>query len=388
MKVKSKFATFYFFSVLFSLLETQEVLSQSVANALKSGQMIKATFNGAGCMGTYVNVFKCGDSYDVKLSGEYWYGNGYHAKRREVVLNENVYQISSGEPGPRYEGDAGSFSIYGAGFAFNSKGQFYQAGVPDKILGTVSISKPKVWAVVIGINDYSDDINQQGTGDLTFCIKDAVVVYSFLRSPQGGSLAEGQIKLLKNANKSEILMTCQELYTQADANDLIIFYFSGHGAENLFVAQDEVLMHSELKDIIYRSKANKKLCIADACHSGSWNKKADLQQRARLNPSETLELYYQTLSQSSEGIALFMASQANEFSIESPQFAQGVFTYYLIEGIKGNADSDMNRIITINELYIYVRSKVGAWSAANGESQHPELKGKFDHDMPVGIRSN
>jgi len=143
-----KFFTFFTFSLAFLSAN-----AQSVANALKSGLMIRATFTS-----DYVNVFKSGEPYDVKVSGNYWYGKGYHAKRKAIVVNENYYEISSGEPGPRDEGDAGSFSIYGAGFAFNHQGQFYQAGVPDKILGTVSIPKPEAKGQLIRYEKFLGDL--------------------------------------------------------------------------------------------------------------------------------------------------------------------------------------------------------------------------------------
>jgi tetratricopeptide (TPR) repeat protein len=250
--------------------------------------------------------------------------------------------------------------------------------------------KPKVWAVIVGISDYAEDLNYQGLNDLTFCHKDAEQVFSFLRSAEGGATPSNQIALLTNssATKENILQKCNRIFQQAAENDLIIFYFSGHGGENLFCAYDGSIKHGELKNIIYASKAKKKLCVADACHAGSWDKNSTYASKA-LNPNQTANLYYEALGNSGDGIALFMASQTNEISIDDYELKQGLFTYYYLDGLKGNADANYDRIITIQELYDYVKKKVsirglGKWN----KSQNPALNGTFDHSMPVGIRSN
>jgi uncharacterized caspase-like protein len=143
-----------------------------------------------------------------------------------------------------------------------------------------------------------------------------------------------------------------------------------------------------LKNVIYNVKAKKKICVADACHSGSWNKNSTYAKKS-LNAQQATDLYYESLASSGNGIALFMASQSNETSIDDHELRQGLFTYFYIEGLKGNADSDFDRVITIQELYDYVKKKVSSRAVARfGNAQNPVLNGTFDHSMPVGVRSN
>jgi uncharacterized protein YgiM (DUF1202 family) len=249
--------------------------------------------------------------------------------------------------------------------------------------------KSKIWALVIGVSDYSSQMNQYGASDLRYCNEDAKEIYQFLKSSNGGNIPDNQIRLLRDgeATKQNIIDNAKMLYSQANSDDLIILYFSGHGGPNILVAHDIPLKHSDIKEIVEQSKASKKICIADACYSGTWSKSASAQMvQKSLTQSQLERLYYDALSSSGNGLALFMSSQRNETSIEAPNLQQGLFTYYIIEGLKGKADSDGNKIITVEELYQYVKVKVSTRALSEfSHSQNPILTGHYDKDMPVGV---
>jgi uncharacterized caspase-like protein len=76
------------------------------------------------------------------------------------------------------------------------------------------------------------------------------------------------------------------------------------------------------------------------------------------------------------------ASGANEVSVENDQFGHGVFTYYLVEGLKGEADADGDGFITVDEAYRYVSDKV---PQATGQEQHPIKKGTVKGRLILGI---
>ncbi|MDX2284326.1 MAG: caspase family protein [Bacteroidia bacterium] len=246
---------------------------------------------------------------------------------------------------------------------------------------------PKVWAVLVGISDYSEDINNIGTEDLRFAHSDAIRMYEFLRSPEGGSLPASQIALVTNdrATKASILDACSRLYAQASPRDLIIFYFSGHGSPYSFLAYDGSLFHAQLKTVINSSQARLKLCVADACHSGSWDKSANYTMKS--TSQEVMQRYYDALDKAGDGIALFMSSAPQETSLECGRCEMGLFTYYYIEGLKGLADADGNRVVTIQELFAYVRKKVSFFAETQNppRSQTPQLSGSFDGDLPVSV---
>ena len=82
------------------------------------------------------------------------------------------------------------------------------------------------------------------------------------------------------------------------------------------------------------------------------------------------------------GIALLMSSKSEELSLEDHGLRQGVFTYYVLRGLKGAADNNGDYLVTIKELYGYVYSKVREYTA---NVQTPTLSGKFDAKMPVAM---
>ena len=114
-------------------------------------------------------------------------------------------------------------------------------------------------------------------------------------------------------------------------------------------------------------------------YSGTWSShsKAQIAQKNR-SDDQLEQLYYDALSNSGNGIALFMSSSNTETSIEIPQIGQGLFTYFYIQGLKGEADTDNNKIVTLQELYEYVQLSVSyiAWTNFQ-HNQTPKISGLF-----------
>ncbi len=78
-----------------------------------------------------------------------------------------------------------------------------------------------------------------------------------------------------------------------------------------------------------------------------------------------------------------MSSKAEELSLEDHGLRQGVFTYYLLRGLKGQADTNGDYLVTIKELYTYVYVKVRDYTSG---VQTPVLTGAYDNNMPVAVR--
>jgi uncharacterized caspase-like protein len=83
-----------------------------------------------------------------------------------------------------------------------------------------------------------------------------------------------------------------------------------------------------------------------------------------------------------KGTVIITASGANEVSMESDEFKHGIFTYFLLEGLKGKADVDDDGLITVDELYRYVSDHV---ARASSQEQHPVKKGSVEGRFVVGV---
>ncbi len=239
-------------------------------------------------------------------------------------------------------------------------------------------SELKVWALVIGVSSYDHMPVLRYTDD------DAYRMYAFLKSPEGGAIDDAHIKVMidEEATKEGIIKNMKALYAKAGPNDLVMMYFSGHGLKGAFLPIDydgynNKLDHEEISEIFKQSPAKYKLVIADACHSGSLFAMRDASAK------NALTSYYESLAQAQSGTALIMSSKSEETSLESSGLRQGVFSHFLIRGLKGEADTDENNIVNVKELYDYINKNVQDYT---GRRQSPVIQGDYDPTMTVAVK--
>lgn len=251
-------------------------------------------------------------------------------------------------------------------------------------MGATAFAYDNTYAIIIGVADYKNFT--PGKGDLTFTVPDAIRFRDFLKSKRGGSVPASNIILLTDAQatKQAILDKGKALFAKAGKNDRVIFYFSGHGGDGYFLPYDvtdygqNLLFYDEVKSIFRASKSNTKLLFADACHSGAM--KPETKKDVELQKS--LEKGKQAAS--NMNIAVMLSCQQDQVSWETSALRQGVFTYYLMEGLAGAANRDGNQYITIQELFYYVYHNVEDMTIKMGKKQTPVLFGKFNLALIVG----
>ncbi|MCB0626222.1 MAG: caspase family protein [Saprospiraceae bacterium] len=313
--------------------------------------------------------------------------------RDQVPHGQGVIQYTNGE---RYSGEWAKGKFNGQGTltlldgtdvsGYWENGQYMGSSKPQAppvSLDEVDLpelrkaQKIKVWAVVIGVSSYNHMPTLRYTDD------DAYRMYAFLKSPEGGALSDEQVRILidEDATKDGIVEVMKEVFYKAGPNDLVFLYYSGHGLKGAFLPIDfdgfnNKLEHEEINAILSESPAKYKLCIADACHSGS------LLAMKSGEVKGILESYYNTLAQASPGTALIMSSKSEETSLESSGLRQGVFSHFLIRGLKGEADSNKDKIVTVQELYNFIFSNVRQYT---GNRQSPVIRGDFDEKMTVSV---
>lgn len=78
---------------------------------------------------------------------------------------------------------------------------------------------------------------------------------------------------------------------------------------------------------------------------------------------------------------MLLATSASQTSKEGNKWNGGVFTHYLIQGMKGAADEDKNAFVTLSELSRYVQRAV---ADETNVQQTPVLGGDLDRNMPPG----
>ena len=90
-------------------------------------------------------------------------------------------------------------------------------------------------------------------------------------------------------------------------------------------------------------------------------------------------------------VMFFLSSRSNERSIEPMSYGRNayewrnsLFTTFVLQGLRGRADTDADGFVSAIELFEYVHSNVSAISRG---MQHPVMWGKFDRDMPISMVS-
>ena len=249
-----------------------------------------------------------------------------------------------------------------------------------------SVLLPEIWAVAIGVSQYEN----QTIPSLKYPDNDAFGMFSFWKSPEGGALDDEHSEVLVDdaATKAVVLHSLRAVFSKAKENDLAIFFFSGHGLKGSFLptdydGDDIRIYHSEINKILAECPAKNKLVIADACHSGSYMAAKGVKDN---HPTkENTAHYFNELSKAQPGIAYLLSSQADEESLEVSTLHNSVFTYFVLRGLKGEANANGDNIVTIKELFDYVHLNVTDYADKLGKVQTPVIKGTYDPNMPVSV---
>lgn len=214
----------------------------------------------------------------------------------------------------------------------------------------------KVHIVAVGISDYPGTAN-----DLNLPVKDACSIKELIdRNNNAASI----LLINEEASKKNITSSIKELFRHASTDDIVIFFFSGHGYKGGFVAYDGYISYNEIRNAISITHCKNKMIFADACFSGKM-------RQGKRKPS---------VESNNSNVMLFLSSRDNEVSIERKGMNNGFFTTCLIDGMKGKADINRDRTITARELFTYVSKNVKLISK---NKQHPVMWGNFKDEMPV-----
>ena len=142
-------------------------------------------------------------------------------------------------------------------------------------------------ALIIGVDEYnhkrSDGI--QSLKNLPSSKKDALDLCEILKSYGYTIFSDGPIvgSNLPERGYETIQQVTQSFFSDADAGQTLVFYFSEHGItknEQVYLATPEVnpqrpmfiaLSLTNLTNLINDSRSTRIVCIIDACYSGAAN---------------------------------------------------------------------------------------------------------------------
>jgi WD40 repeat protein len=230
----------------------------------------------------------------------------------------------------------------------------YQAAAQENAL-------PNLWILSIGINRYEDSRLQ----DLNYAVNDAKEIIDVFKTQEGKLY--GKVNSLLIADGAAVTPIKDNIIDHfgflkaAGLRDVVLLFIAGHGMNddsgNFYFMPSDAAFNADgsirpSKAVSYREiqavldVPGQKLTFIDACHSAGSGKtrSVDNNQLVRILQDNST--------------VIFTSSKGSEPSLERAEYGHGVFTYAIIQGMRGAADSSGNGTVTMKELDAYVSERV------------------------------
>ena len=327
---------------------------------------------------------------DVRVSGNPWQNiASYQGYDASGPVELDLSSIAAGQP-----------DVQIRWHYYNARYEYYW-GIDDvEIHGEIRSSDGVVTyhAVICGISDYPGTENDLDYGD-----DDVEDVRALLLGSCNWQSRNITVLVDSAATKSAIQTAIENMGSAADANDVCLFLFSGHGTTDLDeypydeldwydeylvpydgiiydwwsdtydIDYDNCIRDDELGDWMADLPTNKYIVFLDACHSGEdpyplggFIKKnirkvkgiGDIVPMKGDGFAADLRARMRTKDLDDNGCGVVVAScEAHEVSVALPHLENGLFTYYLAQGMAGSADTNGDGWISGEECYDYVKPR-------------------------------
>lgn len=233
-------------------------------------------------------------------------------------------------------------------------------------------------AIIIGITSY------RTLPKADFANDDARVFYDYAIRALG--VKPENIKLLVDADAEEVeIIKAFKTWLPSrvkSTTDVYVFY-SGHGlptqdgqglyllpprADRDFISRTSI-QFQEINADLQAAKPKSVTIFMDACYSGQARSGETLVANAR---PVTLKAEKKLFP---DNFTVITASQADQISSSSPDLKHGIFSYYLMKGMEGDADTNKDGKITLGEMQAYLVENVGRQAGMMSRRQVPQLIG-------------
>jgi formylglycine-generating enzyme required for sulfatase activity len=233
-------------------------------------------------------------------------------------------------------------------------------------------------ALIVGVGTYPEE---SGLASLKFPLNDASALADVLEQ-QGYMVQRLTDTKATRPIVRKVLNDLAQVITPEEGS--FLFYFAGHGfaqdgvnylatygvaTDNL---KEEGLAVSEVERLLKRTKAKRQMMFIDACRNepSKGSRTADARSFATLKAAEGMRALY--------------ATKSGAVSYEAEELGHGLFTHFLIQGLKGEAANPKDGLVTFRDLSDFVVSKVKAYSVKAGKIQVPFEAGESTGDFLMG----
>ena len=243
-------------------------------------------------------------------------------------------------------------------------------------LGKRTVKNRDALALIVGVEGYKNTPAQAIYAD-----SDAKMFRDYASEKLG--IPENRIETLINdgAELTDMLLSVKEWLTRSvkqDRSDVYVF-FAGHGlasddGEKMYLLPYDgsprlldrtAILRDELFSDIAAANPRSVTVFLDTCYSGT-TRGTDMLVASR---PIAIRAKQQNIP---DGFTVFTAAGGDQTAKPLEEAKHGMFSYFLMKGMEGDADSNSDNQITATELHQYVEQNVVRQS---GGSQVPELQG-------------
>mgnify|MGYP000002595099 CR=1 FL=1 len=181
-------------------------------------------------------------------------------------------------------------------------------------------------------------------------------------SPQNIWLLRGRSAAIVRRTMKSIQLHIEKIRQRVGNSQQIVlfFYYSGHAQRGYLLLNSDSMPFHEIKQFLRRVKANLRLAILDACESGALIGKRNnngVSTKGLKRRKRSFRFPQVRFVPTVEGEVIITATGANENAHEDSRLRGGIFTHYLLSGLRGAADRNQDRHITLQEVYLYAYNR-------------------------------
>lgn len=260
-------------------------------------------------------------------------------------------------------------------------------------------AQARLFALAVGINTYKNTLY-----DLNYGRPDAEAFSALVRQKGAGIFREVDVQTLydRAATREAIRSSLEDIAERASPEDAFVFFYAGHGVmtepslevpSKYYLALSEVtrlygdeahlaqagLSGLELQELAAAIPARKQLVVLDACQSAgaidAFAVRGAAEEKAILQLAR------------SAGLTVLASSGSEQYAAEVDTLGHGLFTYALLQGLRGAADggTEPDDKITVRELDAYLNDRIPSLTTEHrGAAQYPNSFSR-GQDFPLVV---
>jgi hypothetical protein len=242
---------------------------------------------------------------------------------------------------------------------------------------------PRKWALVVGIERYSH------LPAVAYAASDAKTAANYFTNLLG--VPQQHVVMLENekATRSAVTSRLKDYFPSNLSKDSVLYvYFAGHGMPDVASGEPYLMLFNsestnvsrtgygmkELLSDIGELKIQHGYLFTDACFSGM----AARGDKMLVPGARPAVLRVEDVNVATGKVVAMGASTGAQLSHAYADKRHGLFTYYLLEGIRGPADTNKDGTISMGELYEYMKVNVERESRRTTMTQVPSISPRVE----------